>query len=113
MAGAPVETVEIAPGGRFERKKVRYGVLAWALLVEGSNIDIRMGDTSVVLRGYGPQQTVRFTHRRTDPPEFTFTTSGRPGIWWRGYTLKVGAEEHDLREPGAYVVMPDGEFRSE
>ena len=111
--GAPVETGEIAPGGTYNAAQIDYGVIVWELDVGESDIDISIGDTSVVLRGYGSQHTVRYTHRPTDPPEFTLTVSGRPEVWWHGYTLKVGALVHDLGEPGTYVLMPDGELRSE
>ncbi len=109
----PVETGEIGPGGRLGSKGTSDSGLAWSLLVGESDIDIHVGDTSIVLRGYGTQHRVLYTRRDTDLPELTFTISGRPRVWWHGYTLKVGAAVHDLSEPDTYVVMPDGELRSE
>jgi len=110
---APLETGEIDPGGRLGSAGTGDGGNAWSLVVGDTNIDIRVGDSSVVLQGFGTQQRVLYTHRHSTPPQYTFSSEGRPEVWWRGYTLKIGAAVHDLSESGSYVVLPDGALRSE
>jgi len=113
QSGVPVETGEIGPGGRLGSRGSSDDGLAWSILVGESDIDLSVGDTSVVLRGYGSRERVLYQQRHTNPPEFAFTIRDRPDIWWCGYTLKIGSEVHELTEALVYVVTPDGVLHSE
>jgi hypothetical protein len=104
---------EIGLGGRIGSQSTDSEGGSWSLLINERDIELQVDDTSILLQGYGSSQPVQYVWRHDNPPELTFTSEGRPDVWWYGYELRIGEEHHSLRRSGHYAVSLDGSLLRE
>ncbi len=108
----PFESGVIESGGRLGSAGDNGAGLNWSMLLKESHMEFQINDTSVLLQGFGSEQPVQYTHSHTTPPGLTFTSEGRPDIWWHGYELRIGSKIHYLERSRSYLVGLDGVLRS-
>ncbi len=108
----PLESGVIGSGGRLGSAGDDGDGLSWSLLVKESHMEFQIDDTSVLLQGFGSGQPVQYTHSHSTPPVLSFTSEGRPDIWWHGYELRIGSKIHNLERSRSYLVGLDGVLRS-
>lgn len=103
-----LETGELSRGSTMAAKSAKDNELQWSIVVGTSDINLRIGKSTAILEGYGTREGLQYSRRRSNPPEYTFTSKDRPRVFWFGYLLRIGEQSHDLSKIGVYLVAPDG-----